>query len=551
MKKTFNVLSVRLFGLAVVIAAIALNAMFITGCNDEPDNSSTHTDGKYDAIYLKANSWNNENGGSGENWSSGTQIKLSDFTAVKPEQGKVLRFKISGVSDKEIKYFRMDIYQLSGDGLSTYRWLGLSDKVVLPKTFNNSIFDISIWGDYDSNAVIYIDLLSILWQKNSSGEYTDNSGETLPADTPNGTVMATIKNFSISLVKDDDNKEPGDGTGIEYTDVVYSADGSKITLYLDGNGVNIPKAQRAMSAANATMAFDYIEVIFIANGTTVREQWELGQSAGVSGITRGIDYAWSAGSTASGPVALLAVGQKSDKTLLGIGNIKEVDGAAGTKINTGTKSVTFYIEAIKTGLVATGDSPANTSDSFDFVSSGSTKPEWTRAGHSARFTLGDSSYPAYFLPGENDSIQNAKYEFFGATATFAQQIRLSNTTTPYVYIERRPPRYMDGGRYMWLKNDYIASNTTVTLGTYTSTAGSPLVPVIPLVFTSKGTGIFSFYIEIPVYILTNTNAVAWRIRTGLRSELYSLDDGRSNGGCVLMGVGITNLDSVEWEWLPY
>jgi len=38
MKKTFNVLSVRLFGLAVVIAAIALNAMFITGCNSDDDD---------------------------------------------------------------------------------------------------------------------------------------------------------------------------------------------------------------------------------------------------------------------------------------------------------------------------------------------------------------------------------------------------------------------------------------------------------------------------------------------------------------------------------
>ena len=38
MKKTFNVLSVRLFGLAVVIAAIALNAMLITGCNSDDDN---------------------------------------------------------------------------------------------------------------------------------------------------------------------------------------------------------------------------------------------------------------------------------------------------------------------------------------------------------------------------------------------------------------------------------------------------------------------------------------------------------------------------------
>jgi len=114
MKKTFNVLSVRLFGLAVVIAAIALNAMLITGCNDEPDDSSTHSDGKYDIIYLKANHWTGSSN-SGEQWTSGEQIKLSDFTDVKPKQGDVLKLKISGVSDKELKNFKIELFNHNSD----------------------------------------------------------------------------------------------------------------------------------------------------------------------------------------------------------------------------------------------------------------------------------------------------------------------------------------------------------------------------------------------------------------------------------------------------
>jgi len=46
MKKTFNVLSVRLFGLAVVIAAIALNAMLITGCNDDSGENDVPPENK-------------------------------------------------------------------------------------------------------------------------------------------------------------------------------------------------------------------------------------------------------------------------------------------------------------------------------------------------------------------------------------------------------------------------------------------------------------------------------------------------------------------------
>jgi hypothetical protein len=41
-----------------------------------------------------------------------------------------------------------------------------------------------------------------LWQKDSSGNYTYNSGETLPPGKKDGDVMATISNFSISLVVD-------------------------------------------------------------------------------------------------------------------------------------------------------------------------------------------------------------------------------------------------------------------------------------------------------------------------------------------------------------
>jgi len=197
MKKTFNVLSVRLFGLAVVIAAIALNAMLITGCNDEPDNSSTHADGKYDAIDLKAYSWN-DNGFSGESWDSYDQIKLSDFANVKElKQYDTLKFKISGVSDKELKYFQIHIFQRYGDGWSFSKAIGSTSIVSIPKTFD-SVFDVTIASDSYSSAIIYVNLTNTLWQK-YSGEYLYNSGETL-GNTPVDTVMATIKNFSISLI---------------------------------------------------------------------------------------------------------------------------------------------------------------------------------------------------------------------------------------------------------------------------------------------------------------------------------------------------------------
>jgi len=62
MKKTFNVLSVRLFGLAVLIAAIALNVMLITGCSeDEDDPYGRVPDAPRDVIYTQTGYFNYQN----------------------------------------------------------------------------------------------------------------------------------------------------------------------------------------------------------------------------------------------------------------------------------------------------------------------------------------------------------------------------------------------------------------------------------------------------------------------------------------------------------
>lgn len=105
---------------------------------------------------------------------------------------------------------------------------------------------------------------------------------------------------------------------------------------------------------------------------------------------------------------------------------------------------------------------------------------------------------------------------------------------------------------------------------FNATFGASTRNVVPIEFKTikGGTGVFSFYIEIPVYNLSNlealfagqgvtalTNGVAaekWFIRTGVGSELYSLDDGAANGGCVFMQVGDSssaNWIDIDWTWL--
>ena len=428
---------------------------------------------------------------------------------------------------------------------------------------------------------------------------------------------------------------------VEYTDVVYAPDGSKVTLYLDGVGVPVTPAQRAVNKELATMAYDFFEVIFIgASGGTAdiaRNSWELGQLAGIADVPRGtttagINYAYGSGKaggttgtaaddTAKRNIACMFVGKKSDKTLLGIGFISGTTQSPGgtaptsdasTSVNSTTASVTFSIAAIQTGLlvgttetVDTGGAspqvPGVMFDSFKYVASSEGAAYASRtANNSVRSQVNGSplSYPRYSLPQVNGATVQATYEFAhvdtatvatanGGTKGYLAFARVINSaTTPAAtptypdffkdrpLAQKRVPRFMNGGRYMEPKEGWTTTTsvkfadvtgTTDTDYSYNGTTvgdtnNKPFGSVVGLLFTVKGSGVFSFYLQIPVYMLIGTTGTyggsnvapqKWYIRTGVGSELYSLDDGIANGGCVFMAVGASaaNWLDIDWVWV--
>jgi len=404
---------------------------------------------------------------------------------------------------------------------------------------------------------------------------------------------------------------PGGEEAVEYTDVEYSEDGSAITVYLDGaKPVPVTKSQRAITTNLAKMAYDYIEVIFVHTDsggvqTRARSSWELGQAAGISGVDRGdpgsgVDYAYDADNdgTNGKAIALMFVGRKDNKTLLGVGEILQVDRepkmikvpttgeydwdtngfpqpVGGASFNTtifeDTTSVTFWIDSVKTGLLIKAEYKGGPTDIEQAVAYDSFTGEGKIRTGATRSAINNSraSYPLYPLPepileppssvnyGTGKEIK-ATYTFGGGAERYKSHIILEEDSMPVV--EKRFPRYMDGGRYLAPQSN-VDTETWVKVGSY----GSDYKNVVPLEFTLQklSYGLFSFYIEIPVYMVIRNNpldldstkatnggpdATMWKIRTGLGSELYSLDDGRSSGGCVLMGVGVSALDWLEIYW---
>jgi len=435
-----------------------------------------------------------------------------------------------------------------------------------------------------------------------------------------GIILVLVTMFAVTC----DNAPAG--SEVEYTDVVYSPNGSEITLYLDGVGVPVTPGQRAINRELATMAYDFFEVIFIgATGGTAdiaRTSWELGQPAGIANVPRGtkgtgIDYKYDSGKSASTSrgIACMFVGKKSDKTLLGIGFITKATpypAAVTTAVDSATGSVTFSIAAIQTGLlawnptlnsgagametIATVPGGGVVADSFKYVAvttaggSGADVYPVNADGYgtidntnSTRSEVNGSTlkYPRYLLPPTGGTVY-ATYDFSHITANttstdylkFAKVINSDSDTivSGHPLAQKRVPRFMVGGRYMEPKEAWTTTTTVrfwkpgmdTAVGDYrssnTSLHDSDFNTKIGLRFDVNGSGIFSFYLEIPVYMLNKTQATfdsskvdaqKWYIRTGVGSELYSLDDGIANGGCVFMSVGGSSANwlDIEWQWL--
>jgi len=420
-------------------------------------------------------------------------------------------------------------------------------------------------------------------------------------------LMAVLLATALFTCSDDLNE---DGE-VEYTDVVYSKDGSEITVYLDGVTVPVSKSQRAMTLDLAMMSYDYLEVVFVTTAGYSRSAWELGQPAGISGSGLRIANSDYSGFTGTQKACLFA-GQKSGKTLFGVGKMIKSTSDKGVVTSTGaipidlnTASVTFGLAAIQTGLLVKDEAvkaPVTpTSDGKDyathkipvdsFIYTGKANTGFdTRTANSSRQRLLDGvEYPVYSLSTVPGDATEATYTFkfmTGIEAGLTTFADLKDVTSDYLAavkhigptnppkVQKRTPRFMDGGRYLQ-PNGHIDTKTKVAFrATYAYTnsttnlpaADATFVNVVPLTFTTVAGsgGIFSFYLEIPVYNLDARNLqtadnlnggpgpITWFIRTGLGSDLYSLDDGQSSGGCVFMSCGVSNSDWLEigWEWIP-
>ena len=175
----------------------------------------------------------------------------------------------------------------------------------------------------------------------------------------------------------------------EWTDVEYEIEGrvgqervKSIKLYFQPDGMDrsvlpgpntygvlvspqqraIIRTMRALSADNAAASHDFFEAVFVGGTATtggittctnvVRTTWEIGYPAGISGslLANATGYDNLFLGTAASRASTVFVGRKTNKTLLGVGQMTLVDDGVGTNgVKTATTtSVTFTVAPIRT-----------------------------------------------------------------------------------------------------------------------------------------------------------------------------------------------------------
>lgn len=294
---------------------------------------------------------------------------------------------------------------------------------------------------------------------------------------------------------------------------------------------------RALSKESAQMGCDFFEVVFKYNngstdGIVARAAWEIGNPSGLGGVYRegGVNYSnVTANPAPSTGSAVLFVGKKSDKTLLAVGKLSHVDGAADAMITSESKTVTFEAAALKAGVSYN----AVNSSFLTYSDSSMSIPNVIESGvvHKKQFPL--------FKLAEN-GVTYAQYTFVAegtAWGVFGNGIIQAGNGI----FEKRIPRYSIANGVYQSSSRLLQDNKTAVTMTPNLATGN-----VEFTFNTANTddgSVFALVFSVPVYALSGVSgagnkAVTWYIRPGYESNWLDLDDGNGGkGGAVFIGTG--------------
>jgi hypothetical protein len=367
-----------------------------------------------------------------------------------------------------------------------------------------------------------------------------------------------------------------DPDGITYTNVVYSPDGKSVTLYLDGPVPVTNRQSRAINQNLAVAGHDYFEVAFYTGTQYVRASWELKMDVYISGSAlRGINFdSVSATGLGSGQgAAIIFVGKKTDKTLLGVGKLTSTidrDKTTGvvttgtTSITTNTESITFTVAPLECGVTSPAESNFNQSSFYtDYKTPGTVAAAATEYSMFKITDFGsppvDRLFPKFALISRG--VTRARYNFKTLSGTnfdldYKPGIIVAG---PAEYMKKQPRYPIPGGGFQYYSLRLDDRTLITPENNDPGRVGYTLENPLTFNFDTRGVdqtsgteddtvsgSAFALVFQVPVYPLsTAADPGKWYIRASYDSYWLDLDagvinpDGRSagTGGAVLMGMG--------------
>jgi DNA-binding CsgD family transcriptional regulator len=150
----------------------------------------------YDTINLRAERWKS-NQDHGEIWTS-KDIKLSSFFTGTLKRG--CKFQISGTVNKELKHVTIDLFQIQRNG--DWKWVGAPNVTVAASGSFNIIIDMYylLFDLAPSDKEVIVQLNNVINAFGNIAFGAIDSGK-IPEDIPGGTIMATIRDFTISVIQ--------------------------------------------------------------------------------------------------------------------------------------------------------------------------------------------------------------------------------------------------------------------------------------------------------------------------------------------------------------
>jgi hypothetical protein len=189
---------------------------------------------------LYANNWD-----TGQSWANSMDIR--EFTLRKPQQGDKFYFYVSGNADRPMKRFGIS-FDSHIAPWSDYQWLGSSEEINIPAGKFEHTFEVNIYTNEPikggSDRIFQVNVSNGLWYEENGVLISGDKADALPAGYKQyETVMATIKDFKISLLK---ASRGVDNNGFSYTSygsfmiiTGYKGNGGNITIPSSINGVPV------------------------------------------------------------------------------------------------------------------------------------------------------------------------------------------------------------------------------------------------------------------------------------------------------------------------